>query len=85
MNEELERIFVRLADLAREYADTPMAGRTNRRHAVPITFGFKIAGWIEELARAVDRLDDAGRRTFCLPFGGAVGALSLATVKMDPH
>ncbi len=74
MNEELERIFVRLADLAREYADTPMAGRTNRRHAVPITFGFKIAGWIEELARAVDRLDDAGRRTFCLPFGGAVGA-----------
>ncbi len=45
----------------RDHADTLMAGRTNRRHALPITFGFKVAGWIEEMDRAADRLAD-GRR-----------------------
>lgn len=66
---------VRLADLAETHADTPMMGRTNLRHALPISFGFKIAGWIEELARASDRLAGMEKRVFVLPFGGAVGAM----------
>ena len=65
----------RLAEMAATHAETLMAGRTNRQHALPITFGFKVAGWIEELTRAVDRLDGGGRRLFVLPFGGAVGAM----------
>lgn len=65
----------RLAVMAEDHADTLMTGRTNRQHALPITFGFKVAGWIEELQRAVDRLDGGGRRLFVLPFGGAVGAM----------
>ncbi|MWB78794.1 adenylosuccinate lyase family protein [Pseudooceanicola sp. 216_PA32_1] len=65
----------RLAEMAATHAGTLMAGRTNRQHALPITFGFKVAGWIEELTRAVDRLDGGGRRLFVLPFGGAVGAM----------
>lgn len=65
----------RLAELAETHADTPMIGRTNRRHALPISFGFKVAGWIEELDRAADRLATMERRVFVLPFGGAVGAM----------
>lgn len=65
----------RLADLAATHAETPMIGRTNRRHALPISFGFKVAGWIEELDRAADRLTAMERRVFVLPFGGAVGAM----------
>ncbi|WP_375691711.1 lyase family protein [Pseudooceanicola sp. LIPI14-2-Ac024] len=65
----------RLAEMAATHAETLMAGRTNRQHALPITFGFKVAGWIEELTRAIDRLDGGGRRLFVLPFGGAVGAM----------
>jgi len=65
----------RLADLAEVHCDTPMIGRTNRRHALPISFGFKVAGWIEELERAADRLATMERRVFVLPFGGAVGAM----------
>ena len=38
----------------------PDAGRTHGIHAEPITFGFKVAGWVAELERALDRL--AGRR-----------------------
>jgi 3-carboxy-cis,cis-muconate cycloisomerase len=64
-----------LAQLAATHAETPMIGRTNRRHALPISFGFKVAGWIEELDRAADRLSTMERRVFVLPFGGAVGAM----------
>ncbi|MCA1334406.1 lyase family protein [Pseudooceanicola marinus] len=64
-----------LGQMAETHAETLMAGRTNRMHALPITFGFKVAGWIEELTRALDRLDSGGRRQFVLPFGGAVGAM----------
>lgn len=71
----LENVLERLADMAESHAETLMPGRTNRQHALPITFGFKVAGWIEELSRALDRLDGGARRLFVLPFGGAVGAM----------
>ncbi|SDW45569.1 lyase family protein [Roseicitreum antarcticum] len=64
-----------LAGLADSHAATPMMGRTNRRHALPISFGFKVAGWIEELDRAADRIVGMEKRVFVLPFGGAVGAM----------
>lgn len=74
MRTAMARALDRLGEFAEAHAETAMAGRTNRRHALPITFGFKVAGWIEELERAEQRLSDADRRTFRLPFGGAVGA-----------
>jgi len=66
---------VRMSELAETHAETPMIGRTNRRHALPISFGFKVAGWIEELSRASERLRAMESRVFVLPFGGAVGAM----------
>ncbi|KMK68279.1 lyase family protein [Puniceibacterium sp. IMCC21224] len=71
----LGRAVSRMGDLAQTHASTLMAGRTNRQHALPITLGFKIAGWIEEMDRAEARLTDAAGRMFALPFGGAVGAM----------
>jgi len=64
-----------LATLAEDGADAVMAGRTNRKHALPITFGFKVASWIEELARCVERLRQVEPRAFSLVFGGAIGAM----------
>ena len=49
------------------------AGRTHGQHAVPITFGFKVAGWIDELSRHAARLTDAEPRVFLAMTGGAVG------------
>ncbi|MEP0721065.1 MAG: lyase family protein [Marinomonas sp.] len=71
----LDVALTRLADMAETHAQTLMAGRTNRQHALPITFGFKVAGWIEELSRALDRINGGTRRLSILPFGGAVGAM----------
>lgn len=70
----LAAILERLADLAEGHAETPMVGRTNRQHALPITFGFKAAGWIDEMMRVCRQLDDAEPRLFALRFGGAIGA-----------
>jgi adenylosuccinate lyase len=56
----------RMGDLAREHAHTLMAGRTNRQHALPITFGFKVAGWIEEMDRNEARL--SGQDVSCGTF-----------------
>jgi len=64
-----------LGEWASEHAGTVMAGRTNNRHALPITFGFKVAGWIEELSRQNQRFAEAERRVFALYFGGAIGAM----------
>src|SRR3954465_12283926 len=44
------------AGLAERGAALAMAGRTHGQHAVPVTFGFKVAVWIDELLRHVDRL-----------------------------
>ncbi|WP_249976305.1 lyase family protein [Vreelandella olivaria] len=64
-----------LAALAEKGADWPCVARTNRRHALPITFGYKVAGWIEELERNIQRLELAEKRAFVLTFGGASGAM----------
>ncbi len=70
----LARVLTQLSALAETHADTPMIGRTNRQHALPITFGFKLAGWIDELIRVCDQIDDCEDRLFRLRFGGAIGA-----------
>ena len=64
-----------MSQLAEQTASTTIAGRTNRQHALPITFGFKVAGWIEELQRMSTRFAECERRLFSLVFGGAIGAM----------
>ena len=68
-------VLEKLAGLAEEGAGMLMAGRTNQRHALPITFGFKVAGWIDEMLRHRDRLAGAEPRLFLSLWGGAVGAM----------
>src|SRR5690349_19225351 len=65
-----------LAARAREYRDTPMAGRTHLQQAVPITFGLKCAVWASPLAAHVERLDQAAKRAMVVQFGGAAGTLA---------
>jgi 3-carboxy-cis,cis-muconate cycloisomerase len=51
----------------------PMAGRTHGQHAVPATFGYKVAVWIDELLRHVERLRQAAPRLFIAMLGGGAG------------
>lgn len=72
----LDRALAALARLAREHRDTPQAGRTHGQHALPITFGFKVASWHGEMRRHRDRLQFAARGAFVASMGGAVGAFA---------
>jgi 3-carboxy-cis,cis-muconate cycloisomerase len=76
IREDLNGIEAALADLARRYRDTPMAGRTHAQHALPITFGFKCALWLAPLQRHSDRLARLSREIALVQFGGAVGTLA---------
>jgi adenylosuccinate lyase len=53
-----------------------MAGRTHGQHALPITFGFKVAVWLDELLRQRERLVASRPRVLVGEFGGAVGTLA---------
>jgi adenylosuccinate lyase len=78
---QAHRIFLRqiaailsaMADLAERGADMPIAGRTHGQHAVPATFGYKVAVWIDELLRHTERLTQAAPRLFVAMLGGGAG------------
>src|ERR1017187_336563 len=65
-----------LTQLARKYRSTPMAGRTLMQHALPTTFGVKVAGWLDAMNRHSDRFAETSIRVQVLQFGGAVGTLA---------
>lgn len=74
--EELDAISGQVAALARRHRDTVMAGRTHGQHALPVTFGFKAAVWLDELLRQRERLVESRPRVLVGEFGGAVGTLA---------
>ncbi len=65
-----------LKHMASEHKDTVMAGRTHGQHALPITFGYKVAVWQKEIARHLTRLEQVKKRVLIGQFGGAVGTLA---------
>src|SRR5439155_961398 len=73
---QLATILIALADLAERTKDALLPGRTHGQHAVPATFGFKVAVWIDELCRHVERLRGAEGRVFVAMLGGGAGTLA---------
>jgi adenylosuccinate lyase len=72
----LWRVLDRIAALAEEHRNTIMAGRTHGQHAIPVTFGFKCAAWLDELLRHHERLTESRPRVLVGEFGGAAGTLA---------
>ncbi len=73
---DLRSVRTNLADLAKRYKDTPMAGRTHGDHAVPMTFGFKVAVWLDEVDRHLGRWEEMKTRLFVGNITGAVGTFA---------
>src|SRR5207237_5639520 len=73
---QLATILTTLADLAERTKDAVLPGRTHGQHAVPATFGFKVAVWIDELCRHVERLRGCEGRVFVAMLGGGAGTLA---------
>ena len=69
-------IMTALANLAERSAEMVMAGRTHGQHAVPITFGLKVASWIDEIGRHINRMRELEPRLFAAIVGGAAGTFA---------
>lgn len=55
---ELKSLEAQMTTLAVEHKDTVMIGRTLGQHALPITFGKKVATWLGENQRNIERLEN---------------------------
>src|SRR5882757_1582170 len=76
VDEDLARLISTLATLADKHRATPVAARTWMQQALPTTFGFIVAGWLDAVLRHRSRLSDLRTRNLTLQFGGAVGTLA---------
>ncbi|MGH3906877.1 MAG: class-II fumarase/aspartase family protein [Pseudonocardiaceae bacterium] len=75
MDRDLARCEAAAVELARRHRDTLMCGRTHGQPGLPITFGFKAAGWVCELRRHRERLAQARHRIEVVQLGGALGTM----------
>jgi 3-carboxy-cis,cis-muconate cycloisomerase len=72
---DLDRTSDALAALAAAHRDTVLPARTLTQHAVPTTFGLKVAGWLMLAAAAASRVRTA-RAGLPVSLGGAAGTLA---------
>jgi adenylosuccinate lyase/3-carboxy-cis,cis-muconate cycloisomerase len=72
----LDAAIAAFGRLALEHQAAVMPGRTHGQHALPMTFGFKLAGWIDELDRDRERLDQRLAASFPACMGGAIGTFA---------
>src|SRR6516165_8966396 len=76
IDHDLAALTATLCALAEKYRDTPLVARTWMQHALPTTFGFIVAGWLDAILRQRRRLIEIRPRVLSLQFGGAVGTLA---------
>jgi adenylosuccinate lyase len=88
MRESLENVRKRLLELKRvlkkqalKYKKTPCIGRTHGIHAEPVTFGFKLLVWYEEVKRHLDRIARALEVISVGRVSGSVGTF----IHLDPR
>ncbi|NDL61486.1 adenylosuccinate lyase [Acerihabitans arboris] len=65
-------LAVELRRLAKKYQHTPMTGRTHGMQALPTTFGFKVAVWLDEFVRHLTRLQEIKPRALTGNISGAI-------------
>lgn len=73
---ELEALEAAILSKAREHKHTVEVGRSHGIHAEPLTFGFKLAVWLEETRRNKKRLAEAISVISVGKISGAVGTFS---------
>ena len=76
IEEELKQLVKQLVLLVEEHRNTVMIGRSFMQHARPITFAYKVAGWLDALLRSQKAIEELLQQGFFLQLGGAVGTLS---------
>ncbi|MFK0289850.1 adenylosuccinate lyase family protein [Streptomyces sp. NPDC090442] len=72
----LDGIIRSLTDTASRHARTIGLGRTHAQPALPMSFGLKVAGWLDELLRHRERLSVLRERTPAAQLFGGAGTMA---------
>jgi adenylosuccinate lyase len=78
---QVEQLIQVVRSQAQRHRHTVMVGRSHGIHAEPITFGFKLAGWLAELLRQRERLTRLRTQVAVGKISGAVGTYA----HLDPR
>ncbi|MBE9203096.1 adenylosuccinate lyase [Synechocystis salina LEGE 06099] len=81
--EQLEKLIQAIRYQAQQHRYTVMVGRSHGIHAEPITFGFKLAGWLAEVLRNRDRLVRVAQSIAVGKISGAVGTYANIDPKVE--
>jgi adenylosuccinate lyase len=81
--EDVKELVEVLARRAIEFKYTIMIGRTHGVHAEPITFGLKLAVWVDEMRRNLRRLSEARRVMSVGKISGAVGTYATVPPEIE--
>lgn len=65
-----------LLRIAEENAAVPALGRTHAQPALPMTFGLKVAGWLDELIRHLERVAQMRERVLVVQLFGGAGTMA---------
>ncbi|WP_013324952.1 adenylosuccinate lyase [Gloeothece verrucosa] len=79
----LEELIQALRYQAQQHRNTVMVGRSHGIHAEPITFGFKLAGWLAEVLRGRERLVRLRKDIAVGKISGAVGTYANIDPKIE--
>jgi adenylosuccinate lyase len=83
LNKDVKELISVLARQAIKHKYTPMIGRTHGIHAEPISFGFKLALWVEEMRRNMQRLGEATKAIAVGKISGAVGTYATLSPEVE--
>lgn len=80
---QLEKLIHAIRYQAQQHRYTVMIGRSHGIHAEPISFGFKLAGWLAEVLRQRDRLCRLQTQIAVGKISGAVGTYANIDPKIE--
>jgi adenylosuccinate lyase len=81
--EDIKELIEIIARRAIEFKYTIMIGRTHGVHAEPITFGLKLAVWLDEMRRNQRRLSEARKMIAVGKISGAVGTYATVPPEVE--
>ncbi len=81
--QDVKELTATLAQRAIEHKYTLMMGRTHGVHAEPTSFGLKLAIWVEEMRRNLQRLNEAKKNIAIGKISGAVGTYATVTPEIE--
>lgn len=83
LNQDMKELVAVIAEQAIKHKFTTMVGRTHGVHAEPITFGLKLALWVDEMNRNRQRLKEAVKAIAVGKISGAVGTYATLSPEIE--